>query len=712
MLVFRCVLPFISDYFEHSIFSFTFKRIRVIKAMDLPMTKSNLRCLIVFVLCLSRLQALTITGYSADANNRFASGFPLTPVENTNSAFVGLGYDWSGVAWSTSTYTSSSYKGLGMLSPQHFLTAQHYEYNATRQERTNGVRVLNEQGLLITSGTVSSISNTGQGLVLTNQSITNPDVAIGTLSTPLAQSGTIARMGVLDLHNSSGANTLGNYSTLPIFLYGRSNTTNGSPRVGTTTIDQIGAWADDPNQLVFLTVRSNQVQFEPGDSGAPALHGWTNPNGGKELTVVGVNSAFTTDNVYNIVSLLSSTAAMNATNTIMTNDGFALRVVGNIFGTWNGGNGANASNLGTSNNWSNNSAQGDRYVLFDSNQTNIYNLNVNSTLNFRGLYFRETASTTDGFSFGGSNTLTVGRGGITNYDIARQVFTASITLGDHQYWDVGQGGITVTNLNTNGRLLEIAGAGTARLNGVVSGSGGLAVSGARVELMGANTYTGNTWIHSGVLNVDGSLSTSSQVRIGADGRLEGSGSVGQISGSGSVDPGNSPGILTATSVDPSGGLSFNFEFTSTGSPDYGAANASVNDVLRLTGGIPFSSGLTSANEIHLFLDVPGISAQDTFRGGFYTDNPNDFLSFIQNGSFAWYLADVGGEVSYNGVQYSLYTGPLLFEVSTVAESADFGAGLVEGQVMQFVVIPEPGTLILFGLTGLAAALGFWIRRPR
>ncbi len=29
-----------------------------------------------------------------------------------------------------------------------------------------------------------------------------------------------------------------------------------------------------------------------------------------------------------------------------------------------------------------------------------------------------------------------------------------------------------------------------------------------------------------------------------------------------------------------------------------------------------------------------------------------------------------------------------------------------------VLIPEPGTLILFGLTGLAAALGFWIRRPR
>lgn len=658
---------------------------------------------------LETAMGVTITGYSSANNDRFSSGFPTAPVENTNANFVGLGYDWSGVAWSTTTFASSSYKGLGMLSPQHFLTAQHYEYSSSSSgssvnEDTKGVRVLNQHGDVVTSGSVSGVSNTGQGILLSNHGITDYDVAVGTLSTPLAQSTAIARMGVLDLHNTSGADTLSNYNSLPIFLYGRSGTTNGSPRVGATSIDLAFQNGTDPDQLLIRTVRSNQVQLQVGDSGAPALHGWTNPNGGAELTVLGVNSAI--NDTYNFISMLSTTAAMNATNNIMTQNGFALRVVGNVFGTWSGGNGPNAGNLSeTNNNWSNNSTQSDRYVLFDSAQTSVYNLNVNTALNLRGISFRETASTTDGFSVSGSNTLTIGRGGITNYDIARQVFTANLAMGDHQYWDVGQGGVTINNLNTNGNILEIAGQGTARFTGTVSGSGGLAVSGARVEIQGANTYTGDTWIHAGVMNVDGRLSASSEIKVGAYGRLEGSGTVGVISGAGSVDPGNSPGILTAIRVDPSEGLNFNFEFTSTGSPDYGTASASINDVLRLTGGIPFSSAMTSANEINLYLDVASLALEDSFRGGFYTDNGDDFLSTIQNASFAWYLADVGGSVTYNGLMYSLYTGPYSFDLSTVPESADFGSGLVEGQVMQFVVIPEPGTLILFGLMGVAAGVG-------
>lgn len=658
----------------------------------------------------ARLQAVTITGYSPEANDRFVSGFPTAPVENTNANFVGLGYDWSGVGWSTTTFASSSFKGLGLLSPQHFLTAQHYEYS-TANEDTKGLRVLNQQGNVTTSSPVSGVSNTGQGLVLTNHTITNPDVAIGTLSVPLARPNTIARMGVLDLHNSSGADTLSNYNNLQVFLYGRSNTTNGSPRIGSTTVDLAFQNGADPNQLVFRTVRSGQVQLQAGDSGAPALHGWQNPNGGNELAVVGVNSAI--NDTYNFVSMLSTTAAMAATNNIMTQDGFALRVVGNPGNTWQGsttGQPGTGAQLVRPQNWSGNSTPNDTYVLFDAGGTTVRALNVNDNIFLRGLYFRETGSSTDGFTFGGTSTLTIGRGGITNYDIARQVFTAPITLGDHQYWDVGQGGVTIANLNTNGRLLEIAGAGTARLNGTVSGSGGLAVSGARVEVMGTNTYTGNTWVHSGVLNVDGSLSSSSQVRIGADGRLEGSGSVGAISGSGSVDPGNSPGILTATSVDPGGGLSFNFEFTSTGSPDYGSANASLNDVLRLTGPIPFASEMTAANQINVFLDVPALAVDQAFRGGFYTDNDADFLSFIQNATFSWHLADANGAVLYNNLAFSLYTGPLSFQLSTVSEQANFGSGTIEGQVMQFVVIPEPGTLILFGLTGIAAGLGLWGRR--
>ncbi len=102
------------------------------------------------------VQAATITGYQASEHDRFASGFPTASVANTHDDFVGIKYDWSGVGWSTTTYSSSSYKGLGMLSPVHFLTAQHYEGGSNR---TQGLRVLGQDGLVHTQ-TVSIISAT------------------------------------------------------------------------------------------------------------------------------------------------------------------------------------------------------------------------------------------------------------------------------------------------------------------------------------------------------------------------------------------------------------------------------------------------------------------------------------------------------------------------------------------------------------------------
>lgn len=65
--------------------------------------------------------------------------------------------------------------------------------------------------------------------------------------------------------------------------------------------------------------------------------------------------------------------------------------------------------------------------------------------------------------------------------------------------------MTAGAINTAGYLLEVAGSGTGILSGVVSGSSGLALSGSRLELSGSNTYSGGTWVHSGRLVVDGSI---------------------------------------------------------------------------------------------------------------------------------------------------------------------------------------------------------------
>jgi autotransporter-associated beta strand protein len=155
--------------------------------------------------------------------------------------------------------------------------------------------------------------------------------------------------------------------------------------------------------------------------------------------------------------------------------------------------------------------------------------------------------------------------------------------------------------------------GTGELAGAISDLGGntnslLKTGTGQWSLSGANTYTGVTEVREGTLRISsggsitsatiisnsatfniasgataGSLlssgtaivnGTAGAVTVNSGGSLGGSGSVGAISGSGTVGPGNSPGILTAPSVDPTAGTDFNFEFTSL-SPTYSSATASV-----------------------------------------------------------------------------------------------------------------------------------------
>lgn len=652
--------------------------------------------------------ALDVVGYSSAVNDRFASGFPTAPVPNTSGSFIGLDYDWSGVAWSTTTYAAASYKGFGMLSPLHFLTAQHYENGGLR---TAGVRLQTKDGSIV-SQINAGISNLGYGLVLTNQEVTAPDLALGTLAAPIASPAAMARYGVLDLYLTSSSTTYSDYNGLPLLAYGRGATTNGSPRTGATTVNLAAAFNSAATQTAIRTLYTGtgSVQLVEGDSGAPLLHGWTNPNDSPEITLLGLNSA-TDFSTYNYMSFLAVPGAIANTNAVMNPDGFALRVVGNPSNTWVG---TSSQSIGNRSAWGlnqPNNAPSDRYVLFDAATAGGgRSVLVDSAANERGMFFKSTATVGDGFTFSGASTLTIGRGGIVNYDNARQTISAPIALGSSQYWDVGPGGVTAGAINTASFLLEVAGSGTGIISGAVSGSGGVALSGSRLEMTGTSSYTGGTWVHSGSLVVNGRITTSSGVTVNAGGSLAGSGVVAAIAGSGSVDPGNSPGILTAPSVNPAGGLDFNFEFTQLGSPVWGNAAASGNDVLRLTSPTaPFSSSLTSGNAINVFLDVGSLGLGDTFRGGFFTDRDADFLGSITNATFNYFLADAGGSTSYSGTTYDPYAGPFSFNWSTVVETAAFAGGSETGYVGQFVVVPEPGVWLL---VAVAAAGGVAVRARR
>jgi MYXO-CTERM domain-containing protein len=92
---------------------------------------------------------------------------------------------------------------------------------------------------------------------------------------------------------------------------------------------------------------------------------------------------------------------------------------------------------------------------------------------------------------------------------------------------------------------------------------------------------------------------------------------------------------------------------------------------------------------------------------------SDFFSTIENATYAyWVRGDgSGSERTFNGQSYyslSSFGPSLSVTLSTVAETADFGAGPVAGQVTQFVVVPEPAGLAF----AAAAAAAAWLWRRR
>lgn len=239
---------------------------------------------------------------------------------------------------------------------------------------------------------------------------------------------------------------------------------------------------------------------------------------------------------------------------------------------------------------------------------------------------------------------------------------------------------------------------------------------ATLTLAGSSSYTGATMVSQGRLAVNGSIATSSGVSVAAGASLGGSGAVTGISGAGLVGPGNSPGILTAPTVDVGTGIDFAFEMTGTGGPAYGSPSASLNDVLRLTTGI--SGTATAANVVGVYFS--SLAAGNVFRGGFYIDTATTAgaraasASLLADATWAYYVfGDGNGTHAYGGSNYytlAEYDPSLSIEWGIVSDPANFGSGFVGGAVTQFTAVPEPG-----GVWLVSAAIGLvlarsWMRR--
>ena len=278
------------------------------------------------------------------------------------------------------------------------------------------------------------------------------------------------------------------------------------------------------------------------------------------------------------------------------------------------------------------------------------------------------------------------------------------------------------------------GDGTTQNSGVITGLLGLTKSGLGTQVLGdANTYSGTTTVNAGTLAVNGSITSSSavvnggllnvngtaaNVTLNSGGSLGGSGKVGAITGAGTVGPGNSPGLLTATSVNPTAGTDFKFEFTAL-NPTYTSATASGNDLLHLTASSsPFAGGTFGAgNIISIYLNSSTINdsllaGQNTsFSGGFFVDGTYGLAAALSPASFAYYttsaLLGTGSAVNYGGTDYYLLNSEIAAKTTltdTAVASAAFSTGTVAGTVLTFNAVPEPSaqSLLAFGMAALVA----------
>jgi autotransporter-associated beta strand protein len=307
---------------------------------------------------------------------------------------------------------------------------------------------------------------------------------------------------------------------------------------------------------------------------------------------------------------------------------------------------------------------------------------------------------------------------------------------------VASGSVKNTVTSTTAATLEINvaegttksyGGGTTQNSGVIGGLLGLTKSGLGTQVLGdANTYSGTTTVNAGTLVVNGSITSSSAVvnggllnvngtaaavTVNSGGNLGGSGKVGAITGAGTIGPGNSPGILTATSVNPTTGTDFKFEFTSL-SPTYTSATASGNDLLHLTAASPFAGGtFTAGNIISIYLNSATITTSllagnnTTFSGAFFVDGTYELAAALSSASFAYYTTSsslgTGSALDYNGTSYYLLDSTIAAKTTlsdTAVTGAGFATGAATGTLLTFNAVPEPSaqSLLAIGMVALVA----------
>jgi hypothetical protein len=248
----------------------------------------------------------------------------------------------------------------------------------------------------------------------------------------------------------------------------------------------------------------------------------------------------------------------------------------------------------------------------------------------------------------------------------------------------GSNGGGVVNNSGAARILTIGGNGTYSFGGDITATTvanlGLNVSltgNGSQTLSGTTHYAGATNVISGRLIVDGNIAASSGVSVSSGATLAGSGTTSSVTAAGVVSPGTTKGVLSTGNLTLSGGtLALDLSKAGVRAGQSPLAGTDY-DQLNVAGAVSLSSA----------------SLALTPTAG------------IQNGDLYFIVVNDGADAvngTFTGLPAGVFTTQgLQFQISYTADSTS--NSMINGNdiALQAIAVPEPSTLSLLTIGGLA-----------
>ncbi len=246
-----------------------------------------------------------------------------------------------------------------------------------------------------------------------------------------------------------------------------------------------------------------------------------------------------------------------------------------------------------------------------------------------------------------------------------------------------------------------ASSGDSEFDGVLNGPGNIVIESGAGEftVTSDSTSAGTTTVRGGKLHVKntGKLSNS-DVTVESGGKVTGKGHIKKliVAGGGVLSPGESPGTITGDDAEWDAAGSYEWEINDV---DATAGDDPGWDLQSLTGTLDITAGTTDGNRF--VIDVTSL---------LLSNSAGDVHDFDNAQSYAWTIASAtGGVTGFDADK---------FEIQTTNFSNDLGGGEFSvalsndetSVLLQFTPVPEPATVALLAIGGVAIATRLRRRR--